>query len=199
MTARYSSVLIGRVIRSRRQFLGAAGAALGTLLCERFAQASLARGLTLRQLVRASGHALVATPLESRSLWATFGTRRVIVTDTRVRIDELLALDPPADSELWVRVLGGVVGDLGQRVEGQAELVLGKSTTLFLTRENAAVSYVAGAAQGHYPLLPDAKATLRHRPSPHVPELLRPERSAVATLTGTTLAEARELVRAAAP
>ena len=175
------------------------GATLGSLFCARFAQATLARGLGLRELVLASRHALVATPLESRCEWATFGTRRLIVTDTRVRIDELLALESPAESELWVRVLGGVVGKLGQRVEGQAQLVLGQPSTLFLTLASPTLAYVVGAAQGHYPLLPDAGAVLRLRRSPHAPELLRAEGSAVGLLSGTTLAEARALVRGVVP
>jgi hypothetical protein len=153
----------------------------------------------LRELVSASGHALVVTPLESVSQWETFGGRRLIVTDTRAHVEEVLALDAPAESELWIRVLGGVVGGRGQRVAGQAELVLGKPSTLFLSPASSVLAYVTGAAQGHYPLVPDGRATLRLRPSSQLPALLEPERAAAAVLTGTTIAEARELVRAVRP
>ncbi len=183
----------------RRWFLGAAGAAACSLAGPRVAEASLARGLSLHELVGASRHALVVTPLESVSQWETFGGRRLIVTDTRAHVEEVLALDTPVESELWIRVLGGVVGDRGQRVAGQAELVLGKPSALFLSPATSTLAYVTGAAQGHYPLVPDGRAALRLRPSPRLPELLEPDRAAAAVLAGTTIAEARELVRAVRP
>jgi hypothetical protein len=185
------------VVKGRRLFLGALGGALGSLVLERTASATLSRGLSLRELVRSSGHAVVATPLESTSQWVTIGGQRQIVTDTRVRIDEVLALDAPAENELWIRVLGGVVGKLGQRVEGQAELVLSKPSALFLWPTSPVLAYVTGSAQGHYPLKADTRSIWRLQPSPGLPELVERERSAVSTLSGTTLPEARELVRAA--
>jgi hypothetical protein len=187
------------VVFSRRWFLGAAAGAACSFAGEPLAEASLVRGLSLRELARASGYALVVTPLESVSQWETFGGRRLIVTDTRVQVEDALTRETPQQGELWIRVLGGVVGGRGQRVAGQAELALGEPSALFLSPATAILAYVTGAAQGHYPLVPDARAALRLRPSRQLPELLEPERAASAVLTGTTIAEARELVRVIRP
>jgi hypothetical protein len=183
---------------SRREFLGASGVLLASLFTARAAQASLVRGLTLPELVKASTHVVVGTPLEAHSEWADVGGRK-IVTDTRIRVEDTLALAAPGESELVVRVLGGIVGKLGERVDGQPALELGQPCTLFLTPVSPLLAWVTGAAQGHYPLLADAQKIMRLRASPHLPTLLTPERSAVAKLTGTTLAQARELLRAARP
>jgi hypothetical protein len=184
---------------SRRWFLGAAAGVVCSFARERLAEASLARGLSLRELARASRYALVVTPLESVSQWETFGGRRLIITDTRAQVEDALTREAPEQGELWIRVLGGVVGGRGQRVAGQAELVLGKPSALFLSPATPILAYVTGAAQGHYPLVPDARAALRLRPSRQLPELLEPERAASAVLAGTTVAEARDLVRAVRP
>ena len=96
------------------------GALVGTAAWEQSADASLVRGLTLAELVAASAHAVVGTALDTHSNWAELGGRRLIVTDTRVRIEETLARQAPLESEVIVRVLGGIVGKLGERVDGQA-------------------------------------------------------------------------------
>jgi hypothetical protein len=187
------------MVTSRRQLLGALGAFVGAVLAERRAFASLARELSLEVLLFNSEHVVVATPLDSSSDWAELGGQRRIVTDVRVRVEDTLALKPPAQSELIVRLLGGVVGKLGQRVAGEVRLVQGEPCTLFLTAASPTLTYVTGRAQGHYPLRPDAQKLLRLQPSPSLPELLHPEKSAVTTLSGKSLAEARELMRAASP
>lgn len=175
------------------------GAISASFSWQRTADASLARGLTLGELVRASAHSLVVTPLDSSCHWADFGGRRLIVTDTRVRVEDVLGLARPEASELVVRVLGGAIGKYGQRIEGQAELVLGQPSALFLTPGATLLAYVTGAAQGHYPLTLDARGGAWLGPSPHVPELLARRGSAVETLTGASLDRARELVRAERP
>jgi hypothetical protein len=185
------------MLTSRRAFLTATGALAVTAALERSANASLSRGLTLTELVARSAHTVVATALDAHSDWVLIGGRRRIVTDTRVRIEETLAGKSPTESEIEVRVLGGIVGDIGERVEGQAELVLGEPAVAFLMPISPVLAYVTGAAQGHYRLLADAQKLLRLRPSPHLPLLLRPEESAAALLGGTTLDEARRLVRGA--
>jgi len=185
------------MLLDRRRFLSAVGAWTSSTLVERVAGASLARGLTLAELLRASAHAVVVTPLDARSEWAVLGGQRRIVTDIRVRIEDTLALSPPADAELLVRVLGGIIGTVGERVDGQATLRAGKPSTLFLTPVSPVLTYVTGAAQGHYPLLPDASGVLRLRPSPQLPSLVRKTGIAVTELSGRTLAETRELLGAA--
>ncbi|HTQ04034.1 MAG TPA: hypothetical protein VMI54_09260 [Polyangiaceae bacterium] len=166
---------------------------------ERTAFASLTRELGLDELLARSDHAVVATPLASAADWVVIGGKRRIVTDVRVRVEETLALRAPTQNEIFVRVLGGNVGQVGQLVEGEVRFAAGESAVLFLSAASPTLTYVTGRTQGHYPLRPDAQKLLRLAPSPTLPELAHPEKSAVHALTGRTLAEARELLRGAAP
>lgn len=181
---------------SRRLALGAVGTLVGSTLVERVAWASLARGLSVAELLHASEHVVVATALAASSSWADFGGHRRMVTDTRVRIEETLARKAPSQSELLVRVLGGAIGNLGVRVDGQAELELGKPSTLFLSPASPILAYVTGAAQGHFPLFDDGRGVLRLRPSPRLPALIAPGTSAAAQLGGKSVPEARDLMQA---
>jgi hypothetical protein len=184
---------------SRRALLGSgAAAALGVFSPTR-AGASLARGLSLEELVRAAARGVVGVPLASECRYADFGGQRAIVTDTRVGVDEHFFARVPESSELILRTLGGIVGDLGERVDGQAVLRLGEPCVIFssLSREN--VEFVTGMAQGHYPLRADARGVLRLRPSHNLPRLLRPERAAAFRLSGRDLSSVRALVRGLVP
>jgi hypothetical protein len=187
------------MVTSRRFFLGGVGAYLGCALSERVAFASLTRELALSDLLAHSDHAVVATPLDAAAAWAVLGGKRRIVTDVRVRVEETLALRAPSQSEVLVRVLGGIVDGVGQLVEGEVRMAFGEPCALFLLSASPTLTYVTGRTQGHYPLRPDAQKLLRLTPSPTLPELQHPENSAVHLLSGRTLAEARELLRGAAP
>src|SRR5262249_59290291 len=70
---------------------------------------------------------LVVVPEEKRSLWEDGR----IATYTRVRVDRVGA-GQPGDSPIWVRTLGGEVGHIGQLVEGEASLLVGKPVLAFL-------------------------------------------------------------------
>jgi hypothetical protein len=181
------------MLATRRHFL-ASLLLLGQGLAARVAHGALARGLTLDELVRESARAVIATPLEARCDWATFGQSAVIVTETRIRVEEALLGSAPA--ELLVRVLGGSIGDEGMRVDGQPELRLGKAGVLFLTAPAAERAYVVGSAQGHYPLKFAEQNVARLTASPRVPRLLKPDGSAVQRLNGRTIGETHDLVRA---
>ncbi len=186
------------MVTSRRFFLGGLGACVGSVLTERVASASLARELALSELLAHSDHAVVATPLDAAPSWAVFGGKRRIVTDFRVRVEETLALSAPSQNELLVRVLGGVLDGVGQLVAGEVRMAFGEPCALLLKADAAALTYVTGRTQGHYPLRPDAQKVLRLTPGPTLPELRHPEKSAVHLLAGRTLAEARGLMRGAA-
>ena len=54
----------------------------------------------------------------------------------------------PTTGETWVRTLGGRVGDIGQKVEGEAVLPQGKRMVLFLLARPDGRSVVAGMSQG---------------------------------------------------
>ncbi len=158
-------------------------------------RASLARGASLRELSQESRHALLGTALASDSRWEYVGTKKRIVTYTRVRVDELLAGDA-LDSEVWVRTLGGKVGKLGQVVHGEALLLTGERTLLFLTPTDGVLA-VTEMAQGHFPIRNDASGTARLAPSPRLPELREVDRSAAKELVGKLVPDASERVRKA--
>jgi len=180
----------------RRALLQAATSAFAALLT-REAGATLARGLSLRALARASTRALVAVPLAAECRWADFGGQRCIVTDTRLRTDQAVLGETAAGEEFIVRTLGGRIGSLGERVEGQPTLRFGEGCVVFLVASGLGVEFVTGMAQGHFPLRRDQAGVLRLTASRQLPKLLFPEGSAALALSGRDLATARGLVREA--
>jgi hypothetical protein len=118
----------------------------------RSAAASTFVELTVGDLVASSSLVAAGTPLESTSLWedSDTGRGRRIVTYTRLRIDR--TIDGDAQSEVWVRTLGGHVGDIGQHVDGEAVLVPARPGLFFLHAIPGGTHAVVGMSQGHYPL-----------------------------------------------
>ena len=117
----------------------------------RSASASTFVELSVAELVSKSTLVVAATPLESTSVWQdNDGRGRRIVTFTRVRVDRLIDGRAPAD--VWIRTLGGEVGDIGQHVDGEAVLTIGKAGLLFLRNLSDGTHAVVGMSQGHFPL-----------------------------------------------
>ncbi len=175
----------------------AAGACgVGALLLPRTAQATLFRALSLAALAQMSELILIATPLSASSHWEQLGGRQRIVTDTRVRVEDVVAKGVPADGELVVRTLGGTVGERAALVYGEAALFLGQTSMVFLVQDGA-VQRVTGMAQGHYPLYADADQSVHLMPSPRAPELVGNDEPAMHLLAGRELGNARDLVRSA--
>jgi hypothetical protein len=133
------------------------------------ASASLARRLTLLELVRASDAVIVGTALASSSRWEKVAGRRRIVSYTRTRADESWAGNAPA--EIIVRTLGGRVGDTGEIVHGEAVLLIGEPAVLFVSPALGDSVRVTGMSQGHYPLRRDDRGILRLSASPRGFEL----------------------------
>lgn len=175
----------------RRAFLLVVAALLVALL-PRDAGASLARAITLSQLVSRSQQIVVGTPLEAHARWETLGGRRRIVTYTRVRVDQ--AIDGSGGSELMVRTLGGQVGDIGQVVSGAAVLSIGQPALMFLARYGDGVLGLTAMAQGHFPLARDPHGTFRLHPSPRLAALIGAKNSAVRRLVGRSVPEAEQLI-----
>lgn len=156
------------------------------------ASATVMRALTLPALVQSSKRIVVVTALGAESHFEELGRRRRVVTDTRVRVEDVLAKDSAGQRELMVRTLGGVIGRLGERVHGQAQLALGEPCVAFLLEGPDGLHYVNGMAQGHYPLR-EARRTLAS--SPDLPEIFGFESSAVKALVGSELVAARARIR----
>jgi hypothetical protein len=169
----------------------AAGAAAGAF--SGTASATVVRALSLPALVQGSRRVVVVTALDAESHYEELGRRRRVVTDTRVRVEDVLAKAPTNERELMVRTLGGAIGRLGERVHGQAQLRLGEVCVAFLLEGPDGLHYVNGMAQGHYPLR--ERAGLRLERSPDLPEILDFESSAVKALVGSQLGEAATRIR----
>jgi hypothetical protein len=78
-----------------------------------------------------------------------------IYTYTRLTVDRAVAGDLPAGSSVWVRTLGGVVGKIGQIVEGEPVFAPGHASLLFLHPGPAGTFEVTARAQGQFPVVID--------------------------------------------
>jgi uncharacterized membrane protein YqaE (UPF0057 family) len=132
----------------------AVGLALG--LCDE-AQASVSIAVTLDYLVSQSTAACVVTPFEARTVWEN----ERIYTYSHVHCDTPVGGSLGAGADAWVRTMGGIVGRVGQVVDGEASLTLGRPSLLFLRPLPASESPggfdVAGRAQGQYAIRLDEK------------------------------------------
>jgi len=179
----------------RRGFLGLASAGLLGLFSSSPADASVARALTLGELVRTSTSVVLVTAVAKRSSWQTIAGTRRIVTETRLRVEELVSGADPSSSEIVVRTLGGAVGTVGQIVEGEAELTIGEQSLTFVSQNHPDFYWVTAMGQGHYPVTADSRGRIL-RQNRQLPSLVGNKPSAVATLRGRLLTESLALVRA---
>jgi hypothetical protein len=172
---------------------GATRAAFGSTFVE----------LSVADLVSKSNLVVAATPLDSRSVWEddAGGRGRRIVTYTRLRVERVI--DGQFSGELWVRTLGGEVGDIGQHVDGEAVLTPQQPGLLFLRARPDGTHGIVGMAQGHYPLETPAGAPVRLLPPRGVgrivgntPPLAQGQLPARLVLAGQTLDAAAKLVLA---
>jgi hypothetical protein len=179
---------------SRRQVVQALGSGCAALALPRLASATLARAVTLPELVRLSQYALVGTATDANSRWESVSDARRIVTYVRVEVTQPIDGRPPPDTTLMLRTLGGRVGDIGQLVHGEARFELGTSSVIFVTPDQDGVLGITAMAQGHYPLHADPDDVVRLRASPNMPSLTRVDGSAVQRLVSRTVVEAEGLV-----
>ncbi len=149
--------------RAAAIFLAMASAGVGSF-APRAAHASVSIAVSWDGLLQESTSAAVVTPFEAHALWENGR----IFTYTHVRVERALAGDLAPGTDAWVRTMGGIVGDIGQVVEGEAVLSPGRSALLFLHPLSSAGSTpaleVTARGQGQFPVVADADPA---RP-PHV-------------------------------
>jgi hypothetical protein len=181
--------------------LAVGGAGL-TPIAERPAHASVSIAVSWEGLLDQSSAAAVLTALDATAVWE--GGR--IYTYTRMRVEQVLAGEMTAGGEAWIRTMGGIVGDIGQQVEGEAVLSPGQASLLFLHPGPAGTFEVTARAQGQFPVVAgDASSpahVVRSRASgflvsPRLPSPALPPRLAADVLHGRTLAEAKTAVASA--
>ncbi len=169
-----------------------------THLGVREAAASVAVEMTLADVLARADRVVVATPLDTRSVWEREdGARSLrIATYTRLRVER--SLDGAPSAEVWVRTLGGRVDSIGQHVDGEATFVQGESVLLFLRSRTDGTHVVIGRAQGELRVVDVAGA--RHLLPPAAPGVLLPPNGGPvlpaihAALSGKTLDEAASLI-----
>ena len=123
------------------------------------ALASITEALDLRALVQSADVVMVGSVVGTEATRDDLGR---IVTDARVRTDE--GMRGARTGELVVvRSLGGVIGDLGLRVEGEASLSPGERVVLFARRVSGASGVVlrpVGMSQGVLPMAEQSGTTM---------------------------------------
>lgn len=116
------------------------------------AHASVSIAVGFDALVKDADVVAVVTPVESKSLWEDGR----ITTYTRVKVEQAVAGELGTGGEGWVRTLGGVVGKIGQLVDGEPVFVTNKSTLVFMHKFKTGGTYeVSARAQGQYPIVID--------------------------------------------
>lgn len=136
------------------------------------AQASVMIAVPFEALVKDADAVAVVVPEEAKSVWEDGR----IYTYTKVRVDQGVAGDT-AGQELWIRTMGGVVGKIGQLVDGEPVFTVNKPALLFLRKFKAGGTWeVSARAQGQFPVvLDEAKKTKRLVRSANVGMLLPPK------------------------
>jgi hypothetical protein len=92
---------------------------------------------------------VIGTVQSSKARLTLDGSR--VITDTEIKVSEVLK--GKAEGSVVVMQPGGVVGELGQRVEGTAPFAAGEEVLLFLDRRGSDHFIVTAMVQGKYRLL----------------------------------------------
>ena len=143
-----------RNVFSRALLVCALGVPAAAVLVPSDASASVSIAVAFDNLVKDADAVAVITPGEQTSVWEDGR----IYTYTKVRVEQGVAGDLGAGADGYVRTMGGVVGKIGQLVDGEPVLVKEKSSLLFLRKFKAGGVYeVSARAQGQYPVVIDEK------------------------------------------
>jgi hypothetical protein len=158
--------------------------ALGSLAFEREAHASVSIAALFDELVRDSSAAVVVTPVEQKAVWENGR----IYTYTRVRVERTMGGAAPgaAADGTWVRTMGGSVGDIGQLVDGEAVLTMGRSSLLFvqpLADQGPGVFVVTARAQGQFAMVTGEDKAIRFQRAAAVGALVTPPQDRLAKIT----------------
>jgi hypothetical protein len=117
------------------------------------ANASVMIAVPFDSLVKDADAVAVIAPQESKSVWE----EGRIYTYTRVKVEQGIAGDTTGgNGEVWIRTMGGVVGKIGQLVDGEPVFTPNKQNLLFLRKFKAGGTWeVSARAQGQYPIVVD--------------------------------------------
>ncbi len=145
MTLLRPSLLAGLITLGASVSLSAALA----VVAPRDAHASVSIAVGYEALVKDADAVGVVTPVEAKTVWE----EGRIVTYTRVKVEQGIAGDVGTGSEAWMRTLGGVVGKIGQLVDGEPVFTANKSSLVFMRKFKGTGTWeVSARAQGQYPI-----------------------------------------------
>jgi hypothetical protein len=122
-----------------------------SLLLLPVAQATIVEALSMRELVQEADHAALVEVIALEPSYDELGR---IVTDATVRVIEPLVGPSAVGDTLVVRRIGGTLGGLALRVEGEASFVLGERVVLFV-EDLGGVLRPVGMSQGVLPVTRD--------------------------------------------
>ena len=143
-------------MRLHRSALASALASFGVAACVcaigTVAHASISVPVTWDALLRGSTAAGVVTAAGPGSAHAVWEDGR-ICTYTRVHVDRAVAGSLATGDEAWVRTLGGVVGKVGQIVDGEPVFSPGRPSLVFLRPSAVGALEVTARGQGQFPIV----------------------------------------------
>jgi hypothetical protein len=179
----------------RRSLITGLGASCAMAMFARPARAGVMLPLTLTELVQRSVFAMVGVTRESTSEWESDSQGKRIVTYTRLETEQVLDGRSAPSGDLFLRTLGGDVGEIGQLVQAEAELERDKPAVFFL-RDSVPGTYgVTGMAQGHYRLRADRGGIYRLLPGGNLAGLVKATPDAAITrLRDRTVADCEQLI-----
>lgn len=119
------------------------------LVATRQASATVLFERSVDELAREADAVVVATPLDDRSSRWLNGR---IVTEVTVRVDAVITGRIAPSTSLTVRTPGGVVGEIGQALEGSPALSPNVPVVLFLTAPRSGARAVLSLAAGVMPV-----------------------------------------------
>ncbi|HEY8077017.1 MAG TPA: hypothetical protein VIF62_22980 [Labilithrix sp.] len=146
-----------RLLRSSLLSICLAAGVAGSALVPTDAHASVSIAVGFDDLVKDADGVALATPTDAKAVWE--GGR--IVTYTKLKVDQGVAGETTTGQELWVRTLGGVVGKIGQLVDGEPVFSPNKQSLLFLRKFSQGTYEVSARAQGQFPILVDDASKAR--------------------------------------
>ena len=156
---------------------------LGVVLVATPAEATLMRALSFADLMsRAEQVALVTCTGEQVS---RDGSRR-IVTDYALTVEEAVRGPAAVGATLTMRSLGGAIGDLGMRIEGEPRLEVGQRYLVFVEHRAGALRSV-GMSQGVLPVDEDPRGALQVHPGGAGLSLVQQTRGALTPSPGALL------------
>jgi hypothetical protein len=138
-----------RILPRAAAFLLALAAPAISPLVSTSSLASVSIAATFDGLVHESSTAAVVTAAESHAVWEDGR----IYTYTHVHVARAVAGELATGAEAWVRTMGGVVGKVGQIVEGEAAFAPGETSLLFLRVGPVGAYVVTDRGQGQFPVV----------------------------------------------